>query len=149
MNNILAKINLQILVSVCLAVLTTSCVKPHDPQFPMYYNVKNNTNSRIMVIFNDLVNPVNGSYSSQVPDSVIMIEPGDEKSLFVSLFSLYNKTNPETGVILKGMQTLRIYKNDTILSNKNFLLTRYWDYYEPNKDKAEFDLIVNTNDFDE
>ena len=148
MNNILAKINLQIVVLVCLIVLTTSCVKPYDPQFPIYYNVMNNTNSRITVIFNGLVYPKSyGNYGIQVPDSVIIIEPGNKQSLFVLLYSSYNKTNPETGDTLKGMHTLRIYKYDTILSNKNFLLTKYWEYFEPNKNKAELNLIVNTNDF--
>jgi hypothetical protein len=124
-------------------------VKPYDPQFPVYYNVINNTNSKITVIFNGLVNPrsYDGIDGIQVQDSVIMIEPGNEQSLFVTLYSSYEKTNPETGDTLKGMHTLRIYMNDTILSNKNFLLTKYWEYFESNKKKADLKLIVKTNDF--
>ena len=148
MEDIKAKINFKIVVSLCLLVLIASCLKPFDPSFPIYYNVKNNTNARIMVIFNGLDNPaIYGEPGIQVPDSVILIESGDEKSLFVTLYSSYDKTNPETGTTLKSMHTLRIYKNDTILSNKNFLLTKYWEYYEPNRNKAELNLLVNTNDF--
>jgi uncharacterized membrane protein len=149
MSNILIKINLLLVVSGCLIILITSCVKPYDPQFPVYYNVINNTNSKITVIFNGLVNPrsYDGIDGIQVQDSVIMIEPGNEQSLFVTLYSSYEKTNPETGDTLKGMHTLRIYMNDTILSNKNFLLTKYWEYFESNKKKADLKLIVKTNDF--
>jgi len=147
MENFLAKINLQIIVLSCLIVFITSCVKRYDPQFPVYYKIKNNTSSTIKVVFNDLVNPVYGRYSSKVPDSVIMIGSGDDKALFVSLFSFYYKTNPETSDTLLGMKTLRIYVNDTILSKTYFLLTRYWEYVEPNNNKAELTLTVNTNDF--
>lgn len=138
----------QILVPLILIVITTSCVKPNDPQYPIYYKVQNNTNSSIKIIYNGLVMP--GSYSNsaiQVADSIIVIESGNEKSLFVNLYSRYAKVNPETGDTLESMRTLRIYINDTILSNKNYLLTKYWEYVEPNNYKAELKLSVYTDDF--
>jgi hypothetical protein len=129
-------------------IIITSCVEKYDPQFPVYYKVRNNTDSEIKVIYNGVVNP---AYSAKtgipVPDSIIIIASQDEKSLFVTLYTAYEKNNPETEDTIQGFYTLRIYKNDTILSNKYYLLTRYWEYSEPTRTRAELTVTVNADDF--
>jgi hypothetical protein len=79
-----------------LIFFLTSCLKEYTPQFPVYYNVENNTNNQIKVIFNDLVNPYYYHPDSiLVTDSVVFINQNEKKTLFVTLYRGYDRGNPE------------------------------------------------------
>ena len=45
------------------------------------------------------------------------------------------------------MKTLRIYRNDSIRSATNFLLTRYWVFSKASNSKYDFNVSVATSDF--
>jgi len=113
----------------------------------MYYEVNNRANFRIKVTYSGL-HYNSSDVTISVPDSIIMIDPGETKILFVFIYSEYQRnSDPERADTLQAVNSINIYKNDTILSNKNFMLTKYWDYVAPVKLKAELNLLVTNNDF--
>jgi len=129
-------------------LLITSCIKQYDPQFAVYYNVQNNTDSGIKVIYNGLCRPSDYYYGGQkVPDSVILIRPGEKSMIYVVLLSGTNKGNHEIADTLKTVHTFQIFRQDTIPANKNFRSTQYWNYTQDDDTKAEMLLTVNRDDF--
>lgn|GEM_PF-2544855 len=131
----------------CFLFVITSCVKSSFPEFMMYYEVNNRANFRIKVTYSGL-HYNSSDVTISVPDSIIMIDPGETKILFVFIYSEYQRnSDPERADTLQAVNSINIYKNDTILSNKNFMLTKYWDYVAPVKLKAELNLLVTNNDF--
>lgn len=131
-----------------LMMVACSCVKNVEDVYPVSYNVTNNSDYQIKVIFNDLLK-ISGymTYYTRVKDSVIVIEPGKQKTLFVALWYLYNGQNPEHDTILRCMKTLRVYRSDTVQSTTNFLLTKYWVFSRAPRASFDYSLSVSTSDF--
>jgi hypothetical protein len=120
-----------------------SCAKP-NLEYPVSYNVINHTGFEIKVIFNGLRS--SHHWTSIIADSIIYLAPGSEKTLFISTRD--NGTqNPETGPTISAVETIRIYRNDTVESTTDFTQTRYWTYQNLNKTSGEMDLPVETDDF--
>jgi hypothetical protein len=143
MKNILTRLKSLLLVLSFLIVLAPSCGKIWGEYFPIYYNISNNTDSQIKVVYS-----YNYVSQSQVTDSVMMLETGEKKSLCVMLIRGDESVNPEYSDTLSRVKTLLIYMNDTVLSAKNYRLTEYWEFSELEDYKAELKLTVNTEDFD-
>jgi hypothetical protein len=123
-------------------------VKNVEDVYPVHYNVNNNSDYQIKVVFNDLLN-ISGDLTqyTKVQDSVIFIEPGKQKTLFVALWTIYKSTSPEHDTLLWCMKTLRIYRNDSVLAATNFLLTKYWNFSRDAKSSYNFSLSVDSSDF--
>lgn len=124
-----------------LLVFIISCQKTQS-YIPVYYNITNNTDSKIIVYYNAAI----GHYTNPY-DSIINIQSGNKTTLLVSLnYQYYNPGNPEKEDTLTVITSLKIYNNDSIESIKNFHLTKYWNYSEMSS-KSDLDLYVNPNDF--
>lgn len=135
-------------LTLALMLVSASCVKNVEEVYPVSYNVANNSDFRIKVVFNDLLD-ISGymTFYTKVNDSIIVIEAGEQKTLFVALWSLYKGQDPEHDTVLRCMKTLRIYRNDSNRSATNFLLTRYWVFSKASNSKYDFNVSVATSDF--
>jgi len=124
-----------------LLLLIVSCQKSQS-YIPVYYNITNNTDSKIIVYYNVAI----GHYSAPY-DTIINILSGNKTTILASLnYQYYNPGNPETEDSLTEITYIKIYNNDSIESNKNFHLTKYWKYSEKIS-KSDLDLNVNPDDF--
>jgi hypothetical protein len=126
-----------------MMILSPSCRKTFEQHYPISYNVKNNADSKITVVYT-FENYYNGG---QIPDSIINIEIGKKKTMFVSLYSYYDRSNPEKLDTLHILKTINIFKNDTVKSKMNYRLTKYWEYSIINDAKGELNLVVTSEDF--
>lgn len=123
----------------------SSCKKRLEPHFPVYYNIENKADFDIRVVytFNNPIGP------GPLPDSVIHIQAGRTRTLFVSMYKQYNRSNPEKADTLKSIKTVFIFRNDSIASKKNYRLTQYWEYSLVNESEGELKLSVSPDDFSE
>ena len=127
-------------------ILIQSCAKHYQPDYIIYYNVSNKTDSEIDVHFSILFT----HNSWQVHDSIISILPGAYGTLLVSLHHqrhYFYDSNPESLDTMKRITEIEIYKYDTIKSNKNYRLTKYWVYSKLDDDRAVLNLDVKPEDF--
>jgi hypothetical protein len=130
-----------------LLLVTVSCSKSDYTNYPVSYNVINSSDSGIKVIFNGLLDNWGGyERYTLVEDSIVYINAGEEKMLFIANWG-NGPRNPENGMTIKGMKTIRIYRNDSIQSTSDFMQTSYWSYKELNKARGEINLVVKTTDF--
>ena len=124
-----------------------SCTRDNFEFYPFYYTVTNNSGFEIRVeyAFNFYYN-----YSGLKPDSVIQVDPGREKTLYVVLMSpsRYSDRNPETKETLNNIRKLEVFKDDSVRSDSNFLLTKFWKYSTHDGNKGELNLVVSDKDFD-
>jgi hypothetical protein len=122
-----------------------SCSKSGD-YIPYNYNVLNNTGGHLKVEVNGFI----GTYGFPVniSDSVVRLLPGEEKTICVLLSSEPGCANPEAGYdSLHAIQTIHIFLDDTVLSNKNYRLTKYWQFKKIDNHEGELDLQVADQDF--
>lgn len=129
-----------------LLFLLLSCAKGTQEFYPVDYNVMNNSDSRIKVIFNG----IHGTYGPVVTfDSIVFINPSKEFKLIVLCELSQNgiKNPEEDNDSLYAISTLRIYKYDSIISATNFKLTQYWNYHKISNRHAELNLEVTNADF--
>ena len=125
-----------------LFILLVSCQKTQY-YIPVYYNITNNTNSKIYVYYNVKIT----HYGGQSNDSIFLVQSGSKSTILVLLNRQnYNSGNPETEDTLTKITDIRIYNSDSIVSYKNFCLTKYWEYSEMTS-KSDLDLNVNPEDF--
>lgn len=108
---------------------------------PVYYNISNETDYRLTVLYNYV--PHNGG---QEYDTIIRIAKGQKRTLLVQLNSYHNLGNPETEDTLTRISSIHIYNNDSVESQTNFQLTKYWTYKEY-PCKSDLDLKINPVDF--
>lgn len=140
------KYSLIFTITVVILILFASCFKIRT-RFPVYYNVINNTNSRITVYFK-----VKGGYPAfliypEVRDSIVSIAPQQRTSLFVKLYDDLNEFHIEKTDSIYMLDTLLVFKDDTIPATKNFLQKKYWEFIELNNAKAEYNLSIDANAF--
>jgi hypothetical protein len=127
-----------------LVYLTTSCNKGgYDAN---YYNVLNNTNSNIKVIFKKS-QYYSYSNSDITNDSTVSIIPGQKTTILVEVFDPDN-TNINTSISITGLASIKIYKNDSVFSLNNYLLKKYWNKSSAkNKQSSELKLTISDSDF--
>jgi hypothetical protein len=135
-----------LILTVVVLILFTSCFKIRT-RFPVYYNVINNTNSRVTVFYK-----VKGGFPAlliypEVRDSIASIAPHQRTSLFVQIYDDLNEFHIEKTDSIYMLDTLLVFKDDTIPSTKNFLQKKYWDFLELNNAKAEYNLSIDANAF--
>jgi len=143
------KFNPNALLIACLVCLVGvfGCNKVNSPNYPVEYNVANISGYSIKVIFNGLLDRWGGGgYSAKVNDSVVYLMPGEQKTLFIATWGR-GKTNPETGPSIEGMQTLRVYRSDSIQSVANFMETHYWTFNQKPDYRGELLLQVSNAAF--
>jgi len=136
-----------LLFAFILVLVSVSCMKTGNVSFPVAYNVVNNSGSGIKVVFNGLLDYWSG-YQRYPPvdDSIVYLDSGEEKMLFITTWG--NGTeNPENGTKIRGLETIRIYRNDSIQSVSDFLQTKYWSFKQLGKTRGEMNLVVKTSDF--
>lgn len=117
-----------------------SCQKILGTYTPVYYNIANKTNQLVSVFYT--YNPHDGG---QRYDTIITIEAGQERTLLVQLFADYPQ-NPKTLDTLSLITQLLVFDGDSVVSPKNFRLTKYWEFIEC-PTKCELDLNINPEDF--
>jgi hypothetical protein len=135
-----------IFLAVTIFLLSVSCKKSGNLDYPVSYVVANSTDSEIKVIFNGLLNSWGGGGGyCDVEDSIVYLEPGVEKTLFIATWA--HMGNPETDSTIRGMKILRVYMNETVQSTSDFMEAKYWAYKELIKTRGELRLVVRTSDF--
>jgi hypothetical protein len=127
-----------------LVNMTISCNKGgYDAN---YYNILNNTNSNIKVIFKKS-HYYSYSNSDITNDSIVSIIPGQKTTILVEVFDPEN-TNVNTSVSITGLASISIYKNDSVFSLNNYLLKKYWnESSSKNKQSSELILTISDSDF--
>ncbi|MBU3928874.1 MAG: hypothetical protein KKB74_13800 [Bacteroidetes bacterium] len=134
--------NMVIIVITCMTfIFISSCKKMPWTFRPVYYNISNETDDGLTVLYNYI--PHNGG---QEYDTIIRIEKRQKRTLLVKM-NLSNKLgNPETEDKLKQISSIHIYNSDSIESQTDFMLTKYWTYIEY-LTKSDLDLSINPEDF--
>ena len=126
-------------------ILHESCAKHYQPDYIIYYNITNETDSQIRVYYSIRFT----HNAAPVIDSIAEITPGGYQTLLVSLHLRTNNFQgyPETMDTIYRITGIEIFKDDTIKSTKNYRLTKYWDYSELDDDRAVYNLEVKPGDF--
>ena len=129
-------------------ILAPSCGKISGSDTPVFYSITNNTDSKIKVIYSPSYHMVDyAGKSNQRIDTVFIIESSDKSSLLTTIVTYPNEFDPLPGDTIPYFKMLRIYRQDTIQSSKNWRLAEYWEYSPGNGEKGEFTLNVNPGDF--
>ena len=127
-----------------------SCIKTFNDRYPYFYEVQNTANGEIKVVYKGLIGAWIGARSNTF-DSVIYIAPGQKKTLFSRILGEYYGSspmkNPETDSLLNCIDYLKITLSDTLSGNRNYLETKYWQYYLISDNKAGLLLTVLNEDF--
>ncbi len=144
MNKIIRKYLIQCwLFFIVLIVITTSCYK--SSYHTNYYNVINNTNYNVKIIFNGLL--YNSTINNINKDSIITIVPEQKKTILVEVYNPRNTTVDNSNSIY-GLKGLKIYMNDTLLSQNDYTLKEYWESSSSNnKLNTNFKLTLTNSDF--
>ena len=147
MKNLLSKIRILILIFPIIAVGLSSCIKNDQniTDTTLYYSVINHSDSRIKVVFYNFWDNERESTTSN--DSIVYYDPGEKRNLLVVYNSSSWNGEPENLDTLKGIHVLKIFKNDTIPAQKNYLLRKYWVYSKTNKYKSEISLEITNDSF--
>lgn len=140
MKNKQDRILISMILILSLFSFITSCQKLQS-YIPVYYNISNETDSKLTVLYNYV--PHNGG---QEYDTIVRIETGQKRTLLVLLNSHYNLGNPETEDTLTRITLIRVYNDDSTESKKNYRLTKHWKFTEE-PSKSDFDLNINRDDF--
>jgi len=129
-------------------IITTfsSCIKVGDSDAGiLYYRVSNHSDFRIKIVFYDFWEHKN--FSANTSDSTVYFDVGEDRDLLV----VYNigtlRSEPEQKDTLQGIHVLKIFKNDTVPVQKNYLLRKYWVYSEPDKYKQQYSLEITNESF--
>ena len=144
---ILPRVFLIAMLAALLILPVLSCRKTGYSNYPVSYNVTNDAGFRIKVIFNGLAEAWSSYHGySDVDDSIVYLQPGEVKTLFIAEWAWLQDT-PEKDTVIRGMRTLRVYRNETEQSKTDFMKTRLWAYFHLNRNRAELDLSVASSDF--
>jgi len=128
-------------LTLTIFIFISSCQKMLGTYIPVYYNISNETDNKLTVLYN-----LSYNNNGQEYDTIINIAQGQKKTLFVLLNDYQNIGKPETEDTLTWIYAIRVYSNDSIESKKNYRLTKYWRYKEYST-KGDFDLNINPEDF--
>lgn len=134
------------IITTGILILSVSCFKSRTG-FPVYYNVINNTDREITIVFKLITYFPNRIIFPEVMDSIININSQQRQSLFVKLYDDLDETSIYNADTFYFLDTLMVYINDTIPANKNFKQKKYWDYIQLNNSKAEYNLKIDNNTF--
>jgi hypothetical protein len=127
-------------------ILTVIIMVSCDTYNPVDYNVVNNTDIEIKVIFNQW-DYNEGMYIKN--DTTVKIEPKKKKNLFVREIIGSSVWNPEYGNdTIWAINKLEIYKDDTVLINRNFRLMEYWRYKNISRHHSELNLTIDNDDIE-
>ena len=112
-----------------------------DSYNPVDYNLDNKTDKELKVIFNQW-DYSEGMYITN--DTIVSIVPNEKKTLLVREIIGSSICNPEYGNdTIWAITKLEIYKDDTILIDKNFRLMEHWDYKNISRHHSELNLTIN------
>lgn len=117
-----------------------------DTYNPIDYCLTNNTNKALKIIYNqwDYNEGMNVT-----DDSIVTIKPGEKKTLVVREIIGSGAWDPEYGNdTIWEITKLEIYKDDTVLINKNFRLMKYWEYNNINEHHSELNLTIKRDDIE-
>jgi hypothetical protein len=110
---------------------------------PVDYNLVNKTNKELKVIFKQR-DYNEGMYITN--DTIVKIAPNEKKALIVREIIGSSAWNPEYGNdTIWAISKLEIYKDDTVLINKNFRLKEYWEYKNISRHHSELILMINAD----
>lgn len=117
-----------------------------DSYNPVDYNFVNKTNKELKVIFKQWEYN-EGMYITD--DTIVKIAPNEKKTLIVREIIGSGVWNPEHGNdTIWAISKLEIYKDDTVLINKNFRLMEYWEYKNISKHHSELNLMINADNIE-
>ena len=117
-----------------------------DTYNPIDYSLTNNTNKALKIIYNQW------DYNKGMKitdDSIFTIKPGEKKTLVVREIIGSGAWDPEYGNdTIWEITKLEIYKDDTVLIDKNFRLMKYWEYKIISKHLSELNLKIKRDDIE-
>ncbi|MFT3701545.1 MAG: hypothetical protein QM802_04210 [Agriterribacter sp.] len=129
-----------IITFLTLVTIGTSC----DSYNPVDYNIINNSSKEIKVIFNQWEYD-QGMYITN--DTIVSIAPHQKENLLIREIIGASVWNPETGNdTIWAINKLEIFRDDTILVNKNFRMMNYWQYNNLGRHHAELNLVLKDQD---
>jgi hypothetical protein len=80
-------------------------------------------------------------------DTLVVIAPGEEKTLLAVAFPMDNLANPERQDTLKGIHNISILLNGSLPSKTNFMRSNKWNFNKVSNLQGELDLYVKPDDF--
>ena len=134
-----------ILLLVLLALIFSSCLKTRQTYYPYFYKVFNGTESLINVYFTPRPHDYLGKMT--LKDTLVVIAPGEEKTLLAVAFPMDNLANPEREDTLKGIHDITILLNGSLPSKTNFMKSNKWNFNKVSNLQGELDLYVKPDDF--
>lgn len=137
---------LLVILIIGIILVSTSCFKV-QLRYPVYYNVINNTDENITIVFSLHNYEPFLNIFPEVLDTIVVISPHQRQSLFVKMYKSLDEPFIEPTDTLSFLDALRIYNYDSIPSNKNFIEKKYWDFTQLPDEKAEYVLNVDENTF--
>jgi len=125
---------------ILILVTLISC----DYENPVDYNVINQSDKKLKIIFNQW-DYDNGMYVKG--DTTVFVDSKEKKTLIIRPIIGSSVWNPEYGNdTIWAIHKLVIYKNDTILVDRNFRLMSKWEYKNLSRHHSELNLTIKNED---
>jgi hypothetical protein len=132
-----------IIILLCLS----SCL-PNSGDFPVYYTIINRTESRISVEFHSWSDEYANHNNYPMNDTLVYYEPGEERILLVRLSTDNYRDRRGNEDSIPGISGLRIFRDDTIPVQKDYMLRKYWNLTYTSNYKSEMKLEITNESFD-
>ena len=130
------KNNFWILILIPITFIISSC----DYEAQLSYIIKNETSSRIKVIFKNT--------DEFTKTDTLIIPENNLSTIAINGQGINGIDNyKETEEKLRSFSQIDIFLNDTLKSGNDFLKTSLWEYNETSKHSANYILTVDNDDF--
>ena len=117
-----------------------------DYENPVDYNIVNQSDRKLKVIFNQWDNN-NGMYITK--DSLVYVSSKEKKTLIIRPILGSSVWNPEYGNdTIWALNKLLVYKSDSVLITKNFRLMTKWEYRNLSRHHSELNLYITNQDLE-
>ena len=117
-----------------------------DYENPVDYNVLNQSDRKLKIVFNQW-DFNNGMYITG--DTTVYVNSKEKMTLLTRPIIGSSVWNPEYGNdTIWEIHKLLIFKNDSILVNKNFRMMIKWEYVNLDRHHSELNLKINNEDLE-
>lgn len=123
-----------------ICVISLLCMYSCEYEAEIAYKISNKTTNKIMVIYNDndFKNKNDTVFVASNETGLIVVHGQGLSSV-----EYYKETKDR----LSEFSQLDIYKNDTIKSKTDFMLTSKWIWHKNNAHSADYTATINDSDF--
>jgi hypothetical protein len=142
------QIMIKVLLLFTIVFLLSSCLKNdrNVRDTVLYYNLINHASGPIKVVFYRNYGYELNNFSGY--DSVFYFNASEDRTLMAVYDDSYyymNQTSENDS--LSGIDVVKIFRNDTVKAQKNFLLRKYWGFKQVNRYKSEMTLEITDDSF--